>query len=81
MIENMWLKQLVLAFADTFPNPNMVMSPFKKIKPAMAKMLIPVLQKDGGVEVTGATSILDMQSAHIQIQQLLFKTLLRSFAA
>lgn len=81
MIENMWLKQLALAFADSFPNPNMVTSPFKKIKTAMAKMLIPVLQKDGGVEVTGATSILDMQSVHIQIQQLLFKTLLRSFVA
>lgn len=47
----------------------------------MAKMIIPVLQEDGGVEVTGATSILDMQSVHIQIQQLLFKTLLQSFAA
>lgn len=30
MIENMWLKQLALAFANSFPNPNMVTSPFKK---------------------------------------------------
>lgn len=56
MIENMWLKQLALAFADSFPNPNMVTSPFKKIKTAMAKMLIPVLQKDGGVSTVSTYS-------------------------